>query len=194
MYKKERAVRSLMRKTRMPVILAMLMFLIPAAVFPITLVRVGYLDIDLVVQAYLQRYLDAEISMREKYVDELYTDYNERYFELSYFERNDIQTKIARQNEVLSLLNYNKYLLSTTGELEEELILEIVERDIMAAIRKTSELEGFSLILDNTGNFIYGSEDVNLTDRVLFRLDEKLLDLQNTEPLAPLELELEVEQ
>ncbi len=132
--------------------------------------------------------------MREKYVDELYTDYNERYFELSYFERNDIQTKIARQNEVLSLLNYSKYLLSTTGELEEELILEIVERDIMAAIRKTSELEGFSLILDNTGNFIYGSEDVNLTDRVLFRLDEKLLDLQNTEPLAPLELELEVEQ
>ena len=61
----------------------------------------------------------------------------------------------------------------------------------MEAIKKTSELEGFSLVLDNSGNFVYGSEDINLTDKVLFRLDEKLLDLQNIDPRAPLEMELE---
>ena len=89
------------------------------------------------------------------------------------------------------MLRYNRAVWLNTKELREDLIYQIIQRDIMEAIQKTSELEGFNLILDNTGNFVYGSEDINLTDKVLFRLDEKLLDLQNREPLAPLSLELE---
>jgi hypothetical protein len=46
-------------------------------------------------------------------------------------------------------------------------------------------------VLDKTGNFVYGSDDINLTSKVLFRLDEKLLDLQGKPPLVPLSLELE---
>ena len=102
-----------------------------------------------------------------------------------------LQRQIDDHKEVLSLLTYNSYLLESTGTIRDSLILQIVQRDIMEAIKKTSELEGFSLVLDNSGNFVYGSEDINLTDKVLFRLDEKLLDLQSSEPLAPLELELE---
>ena len=56
---------------------------VPAAVFPITLVRVGYLDIDLIVTTYTERYLDGEISIRETFVEELYTEYNDKYFEMS---------------------------------------------------------------------------------------------------------------
>ena len=89
------------------------------------------------------------------------------------------------------MFRYNKFLWESNEEIRDDIIYQIVQRDIMEAIKKTSELEGFSLILDNTGNFIYGSEDINLTDKILFRLDEKLLELQNKEPLAPLMLELE---
>ena len=71
------------------------------------------------------------------------------------------------------------------------MIQQIIQRDIMNAIRKTSEVEGFNLILDKTGNFIYGTEDIDLTDKILFRLDEKLMELQNSNPIAPLSLELE---
>jgi Skp family chaperone for outer membrane proteins len=103
----------------------------------------------------------------------------------------DLQQQINDQKDVLSLLTYNNYLHESTGNIRDSLILQIVQRDIMEAIKKTSELEGFSLVLDNSGNFVYGSEDINLTDKVLFRLDEKLLDLESSEPLAPLRLELE---
>ena len=89
------------------------------------------------------------------------------------------------------MLRYNLLFWDRTGEIRDDIILQIIQRDLIESIKKTSELEGFSMVLDNTGNFIYGSEDINLTDRVLFRLDEKLLDLQNNEPLAPLSLELE---
>jgi len=159
----------------------------------ITLVRVGYIDIDAVVKTYTLRYLETEIAIREAFVEQLRNAYSEQYNEMSSYERTNLRRQIDDQREVLSLLTYNNYLLETTGSIRESVIIRIVQRDIMEAIKKTSELEGFSLVLDNSGNFVYGSEDINLTDKVLFRLDEKLLDLQNSEPLVPLELELESE-
>jgi Skp family chaperone for outer membrane proteins len=161
------------------------------AAWSITLVRVGYIDVDVVVETYTERYLEAEIAMREVYVQEIKNDYDNRYYEMSSYERSELRRQIDDQQETLSLLTYNSYLLRNTGSVRDSLIIRIVQRDIMEAIKKTSELEGFSLVLDNSGNFVYGSEDINLTERVLFRLDEKLLDLQNSIPLAPLELELE---
>jgi len=161
--------------------------------WPITLVRVGYIDIDAVVKTYTLRYLETEIAIREAFVEQLRNAYSEQYNEMSSYERTNLRRQIDDQREVLSLLTYNNYLLETTGSIRESVIIRIVQRDIMEAIKKTSELEGFSLVLDNSGNFVYGSEDINLTDKVLFRLDEKLLDLQNSEPLVPLELELESE-
>jgi len=169
-----------------------LFLLLPfCAVWPITLVRVGYVDIDRIISTYTEKYLETEITMREEYVNQLQTTYNEQYFELSSEGREELKIKIKDQNEVLRILYYNRYVFHSTGSLDEDVLLQILQRDIIEAIKKTSELEGFSLILDNTGNFIYGSEDINLTDKVLFRLDEKLLDLQNNELLAPLTLELE---
>ncbi len=161
------------------------------AAWPITLVRVGYIDIDIVIQTYTNRYLEAEISVRQEYLRQIRALYREEYFEMSSIERMDLQRKIMDHDEALELLQYNKYYLDSNGEIDDDVIFQIVQRDIMEAIKKTSELEGYSLVIDNTGNFIYGSEDVNLTDKVLFRLDEKLLELQESEPLAPLALELE---
>jgi len=157
----------------------------------ITLVRVGYIDIDIVVETYTVRYLETEIMIRQEFIQQLQDTYRFEYDDLSIIERMDLQQQINEQKDVLSLLSYNSYLHESTGSIRDSLILQIVQRDIMEAIKKTSELEGFSLVLDNSGNFVYGSEDINLTDKVLFRLDEKLLDLESSEPLAPLKLELE---
>lgn len=165
--------------------------LVPFIIFPITLVRVGYIDLDIIIETYTGKYLDTEISIREDYVLKLQGNYNQNYFTLSEEERSDILLQLKDQRNVLSMLRYNKFLWENTEDIRDDIIYQIVQRDIMEAIKKTSELEGYSLILDNTGNFIYGSNDINLTDKVLFRLDEKLLDLQNNEPVAPLILELE---
>jgi Skp family chaperone for outer membrane proteins len=128
--------------------------------------------------------------VRQDYLSQIRALYRDEYFEMSSIERMDLQRRIMDHDEALELLQYNKYYLDSTGDIDDDIIFQIVQRDIMEAIKKTSELEGYSLVIDNTGNFIYGSEDVNLTDKVLFRLDEKLLDLQESEPLAPLALEL----
>jgi len=165
--------------------------LVPFIIFPVTLVRVGYIDLDIIIETYTGKYLDTEISIREDYVLKLQGNYNQNYFTFSEEERSDILLQLKDQRNVLSMLRYNKFLWESTEDIRDDIIYQIVQRDIMEAIKKTSELEGYSLILDNTGNFIYGSNDINLTDKVLFRLDEKLLDLQNNEPVAPLILELE---
>jgi Skp family chaperone for outer membrane proteins len=158
--------------------------------WPVTLVRVGYIDIDTVIQTYTNRYLETEITVRKDYLGQMRALYRDEYFDMSSIERMDLQRKIMDHDEALELLQYNKYYLDSTGDIDDDIIFQIVQRDIMEAIKKTSELEGYSLVIDNTGNFIYGSEDVNLTDKVLFRLDEKLLDLLEIEPLVPLAQEL----
>jgi Skp family chaperone for outer membrane proteins len=167
---------------------------IPLIACPITLVRVGYINLDNIIKTYTEKYLDTEISIREQYVQLLQSDYNMNYFTMTDTQREQLQEKISNQRTVLNMLRFNMAVWKNTDELREDLIYRIVQRDIMEAIKKTSELEGFNLILDNTGNFVYGSDDINLTDKVFFRLDEKLLDLQNKEPVAPLDLELEGQQ
>jgi len=179
------------RKTFIIFLLLLLILLPFSTAWAITLVRVGYIDIDAVVDTYTYRYLETEIAIRQEFIQHLQDTYRDAFYDISTRERMGLQRQIDDHKEVLSLLTYNSYLLESTGTIRDSLILQIVQRDIMEAIKKTSELEGFSLVLDNSGNFVYGSEDINLTDKVLFRLDEKLLDLQSSEPLAPLELELE---
>jgi len=166
---------------------------IPGIISAITLVRVGYIDLDKIIDIYTQKYLETEIRVRERYVEELQNKYNSQYFILTPEERQQLQTEIKDQYEVLGMLRYNQIFWENSQNIKDEIIYQIIQRDIMASIKKTSELEGFSLVLDNTGNFIYGSEDINLTNKVLFRLDEKLLEIQNSQPLVPLSLELEFE-
>jgi Skp family chaperone for outer membrane proteins len=169
-------------------------FLIPSLIFAITLVRVGYIDLDLIISTYTTKYLETEISFRNEYLTGLQLQYSSGYFDLTEGERFELQLRINDQREVLDMLHYNLFLWENSEELKDDIVYQILQRDIMEAIQKTSELEGYSLILDNTGNFIYGTEDVNLTDNVLFRLDEKLLDIQDDDPKAPLSLELEEEE
>ena len=168
--------------------------IVPIVGFPLTLVRVGYIDLELIIQTYTTRYLETEIQARNEFITTLQGQYSSGYFDLTERERFEIQLKIDDQREVIDMLHYNLFLWENSGEMKDDLIYQILQRDIMAAIQKTSEIEGFSLILDNTGNFIYGSDDVNLIDKVLFRLDERLLDIQENEPKAPLSLELEEEE
>ncbi len=174
------------------IILAFL--LIPSLLFPITLVRVGYIDLDLIIATYTTKYLETEISFRDEHLAGLQQQYSSGYFDLTEGERFELQLRINDQRDVLDMLHYNLFLWENSEELKDDIVYQILQRDIMEAIQKTSELEGYSLILDNTGNFIYGTEDVNLTDNVLFRLDEKLLDIQDDDPRAPLSLELEEEE
>jgi len=180
-----------MKKVRITLLICSLLVIPWSAALPVTLVRVGYIDIDVVVNTYTGRYLETEIAIREDFLQQLRDTYNNQYYEMDTMERDDFRMQIDDQREALSLLTYSNYVLETTGTIREAVIKKIVQRDIMEAIKKTSELEGFSLVLDNSGNFVYGSDDINLTEKVLFRLDEKLLDLQNYPPLAPLKLELE---
>jgi Skp family chaperone for outer membrane proteins len=180
-----------MKKTIFISLLTAAFILVPFFSFSITLVRVGYVDLDVIILTYTTRYLETEISTRENYTSFLQEEYNQQYFRLDEEERADYQSKLKDHYAVLNMLRYNKVLWDSTEDIRDDIIFEIVQRDIMGAIKKTGELEGYSLVLDNTGNFIYGSEDINLTDNVLFRLDEKLLDIQNNDPLAPLALELE---
>jgi|GEM_PF-2030900 hypothetical protein len=168
--------------------------LTPSLLLPLTLVRVGYIDLDLIIRTYTTKYLETEISVRSEYITTLQQQYSSGYFDLTEGKRYDLQLSIDDQREVLDMLHYNLFLWENSGELKDDIVYQILQLNIMEAIQKTSQLEGFSLILDNTGNFIYGSEDVNLTDKVLFRLDEKLLDIQNSEPKAPLSLELEEDE
>lgn len=179
-------------KIKVFILLLFVMVLIPfGTAWCITLVRVGYIDIDAVVETYTNRYLETEIAMRQAFIQQLRNTYRDQFSDMSTAERSDLQRQIDDHKEALSLLTYNSYFFETTGNIRDSIIIQIVQHDIMEAIKKTSELEGFSLVLDNSGNFVYGSEDINLTDKVLFRLDEKLLDLQTSEPRAPLEMELE---
>jgi Skp family chaperone for outer membrane proteins len=183
---------------RSPILLALFVFfaalIVPAVGLPLTLVRVGYIDIDLIIKTYTTKYLETEIQARGNFITVLQGRYSSGYFDLTDSERFEIQLKIDDQREVIDMLHYNLFLWENSGELKDDLVNQILQRDIMEAIKKTSEIEGFSLILDNTGNFVYGSDDVNLTDKVLFRLDERLLDIQENEPKAPLSLELEEEE
>lgn len=169
---------------------SLLFLLVPLLVFPLTLVRVGYMDLNKVIDEYSLKYLDTEITIREKYVDQLYQKYNEQYFQMEQNERMEIQDQIMMHNNILNMLRYNQMVYENSGEIKNDTLYQIIQRDIMQAIKKTSEVEGYHLILNNTGNFIYGSQDINLTGKVLFRLDERLMELQQRKPAVPIAQEL----
>jgi hypothetical protein len=164
------------------------LFLIAAMpVSAISLVRVGYIDVDVLFSSFTVKYFEIDFVCRECLGDELQLQYNDS---TDSQERFDLQADMRRHNQVIYLLRQNRRYFDTRGTLDDDTLFRIIQRDVMSAIKKTSELEGYSLVLDNSGNFVYGSDDINLTERVLFRLDELLLDLQEKEPSTPLSSEL----
>ena len=180
-----------MKKSLFLFVIILIFFFMAGTAFPLTLVRVGYIDLDHIVKVFTEKYLNLEISIRENYIKQLQEKYNQDYYNLSYEELDKLQTEISDQDSVLKTLKDNKFSWDNNEQIEDSVIQQIIQKNIMNAIKKTSEVEGYNLILDKTGNFVYGTEDINLTDKVLFRLDEKLLELQNSNPVAPLSLELE---
>jgi hypothetical protein len=103
------------------------------------LTRMGYVDMQRIMEAYIERFFTREIEWRE------------------HWER--------------------------TGEVPDDGLREQMIEDIMQAVRRTAVVEGFSMVLDTTGSFVYGASEVDLTGKVLSRLESRLLDRLRGEPL-----------
>lgn len=174
----------IVKKTSIPVVLALLVLVVlpEARAQSLSLVRVGYINVDKVLDTYTRNYLDTMIEVRERYLEELEAEYNAKFYTMGYREKSNMETQLRERREELRNLRLNRRVFSSTGEIRDDMIFHTVQGDIMDAVKKTSELEGFSLVLDNSGNFVYGSEDINLTAKVLFRLDERLLDMRERQP------------
>jgi len=170
-------------KKKFSVILLITFSLVPLMMFPKTAryMNVGYIDLEEIIQTYTVNYLETEIKLLQDSISLLQHTYNSNYLNLSELERNEIRNKLQDQNSKLNILRSNRYFWDMNGEIMDDIIFEAIQRDIMDAIEKISILEGYSLVFDKSGNFIYGSEDINLTNKVIFRLDEKLLNLQSSE-------------
>jgi Skp family chaperone for outer membrane proteins len=143
--------------------------------------KVGFMDFDTVLTTYTEKFLELGIRIIEDAVLKLENDYAREFGKYTEGERNTAWIRIQERKAELERYRACMQVWKISGEIEDDSILEMVQRDIMTAIKKTSVLEGFSLILDKTGNFIYGNEEADITNRVLFKLDEKLLNLQNNE-------------
>jgi len=124
-----------MNKKILLVISLILFLLLPlVSLWPITLVRVGYVDLDTIISTYTQKYIDTEITMREEYINQLNNTYNEQYYGMTDVEREEMRTKIRDQNEVLQVLRYNQNALQSSGNIEDKNLLQIIESNIMEAI------------------------------------------------------------
>lgn len=165
------------------IITLIILFLVPFSVFPKTVqyMKVGYIDLDKVIQIYTPKYLEAEIKLIEDDISLLQITYSTNYFKLSEQERHDMQNRLDVQNSKLSVLKSNWYFLEKIGEISDDVIFDRIQKNIMEAIKKTCISEGYSMVIDRTENFIYGSDDIDLTHKVLFRLEEKLLNKQISE-------------
>jgi len=170
-------------KKRLLIPLLIIFILRPFPTFPkiVEYIKVGYIDLDKIISIYTTKYLDTEIKLIEDNISLLRLTYDTSYYNLTEKEKNVFQYNLQNQKSKLMNLKSNRHFWNISGEIVDDVIFEKIQRDIMEAIYRTSILEGYSLILDNTENFIYGSDDINLTDKVLFRLDEKLLNLLNNE-------------
>jgi len=168
---------------RLVICMAVYVLLVTSVVHPKTMSysKVGFVDLDTILKAYTTKCLELGTQITEDSILNLEKDYARELGKYSEGERNNAWIKIQEKKAELERYRACMQLWKISGEIEDDGILEMVQRDIMAAIKKTSVLEGFSIILDKTGNFIYGNEDADLTNRVLFRLDEKLLNMQNNE-------------
>ncbi len=144
-------------------------------------VKVGFINLDKIIQTYISRYLEVEIKLVEDSISQLPANSDTNYLALTEKEQNVIQFKLQDYNSKLETLKSNKYFWDLNGEVMDDTIYEKIQKDIMEAIMKVSILEGYDLVLDSTDNFVYGSDGINLTDKVLFRLDEKLMKLEVNE-------------
>lgn len=176
----------IVRKPLLLFTLALLMFLPAGSAVSISLVRVGYMDVERVLTTYTRNYFDTMIEVQENQLSELESEYNSKFYTMGYREKADMEAQLRNFRDELRNLRLNRRVFQSTGEIRDDGIFNTVQKDIMDAVKKTSELEGFSLVLDKTGNFVYGSEEIDLTDKVLFRLDEYLLDLREQQPAGTL--------
>lgn len=103
------------------------------------LTRVGYVDMQRIMDTYIERFFTHEIEWRE------------------HWER--------------------------TGEVPDDGLREQMIEDIMQAVRRTAVVEGFSMVLSTTGNFVYGASEADLTGKVLSRLESRRLDRLRGGPL-----------
>lgn len=177
----------IMNKKVMLLAVALLMLMPAGSTLAISLVRVGYMDVDRVLATYTRNYFDTMIEIRENQLTELEAEYNSNFYTMGYREKSDMEAQLRNHRDELRDLRLNRRVFQSTGEIRDDGIFNTVQTDIMDAVKKTSELEGFSLVLDKTGNFVYGSQEIDLTDKVLFRLDEYLLDLREQQPADTLD-------
>jgi Skp family chaperone for outer membrane proteins len=139
--------------------------------------KTGFVDLDRIVYEYATSYLDSEIARREKSLELVRESTPSRRARDPKEEHESIEEKIREHREALGSLRRDRDHLARTGELRSNHLAEIVETDVLNAVRKTAEIEGFSIVLDTWGNFVYGSPEVDLTDKVLLRL---LRDMSGT--------------
>ena len=150
--------------------------LAPVAAYPQArlLSKAGFVDLDRIVYEYARRYLDSEIAKREKSLETLRESFRSSKARDQNKEHESIAESIREHRASIASLRHDRDHLVKTGELRSNHLAEIVESDIMNAVRKTAEIEGFSIVLDMWGNFVYGSQEVDLTDKVLLRLHRDL--------------------
>jgi Skp family chaperone for outer membrane proteins len=178
-----------MKKVKKPLLffaLALFLLLPAGTALSISLVRVGFMDVERVLTTYTRNYFDTMIEVQENELSELESEYNSKFYTMGYREKSDMEARLRNIRDELRNLRLNRRVFQSTGEIRDDDIFNTVQKDIMDAVKKTSELEGFSLVLDKRGNFVYGSEEIDLTDKVLFRLDEYLLDLREQQPAGTL--------
>lgn len=164
----------MVKKLIHPLILVFLLVSVAAYPQARLLAKAGFLDLDRIVYEYTARYLDGEISRREKSLALLRASLQSKRVFDQIEEHESIEEKIREHREALASLRRDKDYFARTGELRSDRLAEIVEKDIFIAVRKTAEIEGYSIVLDKSGNFVYGSREVDLTDRVLQRLLREL--------------------
>ena len=131
--------------------------------------KVGFVDLDRIVFEYASRYIDGEIAKREKSLGLI----RESPLEKTQYEvekNNADGERVGENHASIASLKRDRNHLAKTGELRDNQLAEIVEKNILNAVRKTAEVEGFSVVIDRSGNFVYGSQEVDLTERVLQRL------------------------
>lgn len=159
-------------------------WLIPFCLLSKTLpyMRVGYIDLGNILQIYTPKYLEAEIKSVEDDISLLLFSYNGNNLNYSDPEKDEMQIRLGDQNSKLSTLKFTSQVWDRYGEINDEIIFEKFQRNIIEAIKKTGVSEGYGLIIDKTGNFVYASDEIDLTAKILFRLEENLFDKKRWDP------------
>jgi Skp family chaperone for outer membrane proteins len=138
--------------------------------------RVGYIDLESILQIYTPKYLEAEIKSVEEEISLLLVSFDSISLNYSDVEIYEMRKKLQDQNSKLSSLKFSKDVWERYGEITDDIIFGKIQKNIMEAIKKTGVSEGIGLILDKTGNFVYASSEIDLTSKILFRLEENLFD------------------